>query len=323
MVQDEIAKAVVSKLRINLLGVIPEVRKTKPEVYSLYLQGNHFLSLQGEENVDKALTALHQALAIDPDYAPAWVSLDWAYASQMFANPAAREEFRVPRIEAIERALAIDENLASAWSALAYQRKFYDSDWNGAQIAIEKALRLEPNNAGVIGAAASIASSSGQLLDAIELYETAALLDPLKLDNLMALGRGYLRVGRIDDAFDAYNRVRAISPDRPLLNLFIGRAYMMQGDLENALLETEKSKDVFFYRHQKANILFMMGRETEAQALVNELLETSADAVPGAMATRHLRGWIEHTSKTMQDRTLFWGIYIGGSSQVTRVTRFL
>ena len=28
----------------------------------------------------------------------------------------------------------------------------------------------------------------------------------------------------------------------------------------------------------------MMGRETEAQALVNELLETSADAVPGAMA---------------------------------------
>lgn len=284
-VQDEIAKAVVDELRIKLLGTMPEGRKTDPEAYSLYLQGNYFLNLRDEENLDKALAALKQALAIDPDYAPAWVSLELAYAYQMLADPAAREEFWALRTEAIERALAIDENLASAWATLAYQRKFYDSDWHGAQIAIEKALRLEPNNAGIIGSAASIASTSGRFSEAIEQFERVVSLDPLNLSSLMALGRRYLVVGRIDDAFDALERVRAINPDYPGLSFVSGRVYMMRGDLENALLETEKKPDEFYYRHQKANILYLMGRETEAQTLIKELLETSADDVPGAMAT--------------------------------------
>jgi tetratricopeptide (TPR) repeat protein len=194
------------------------------------------------------------------------------------------EELRAPRIEAIERALAIDENYAYAWAALAYQRMFFDSDWHGARIAIEKALRLEPNNADVIGAAAYLASSSGRLPEALELYEKAVSLDPLNLENLAELGGRYLRVGRIDDAFDVLDRVRAINPDYYRLSGALANAYITRVDLENAMLETEKSPDTFFYRHRKAHILYMMGKETEAQILINELLETSADDVPGAMA---------------------------------------
>lgn len=291
VVQDEIAKAVVDELRINPLGIMPEVRKTDPKVYSLYLQGNYFMNLGGEENLEKAFAALRQALAIDPDYAPAWVSLQLAYGFQLRAMPAAREEILALQSEAIERALAIDENLASAWAALAYQRNHFDLDWHGAQIAIEKALQLEPNNVNVIGPAASIASTFGRLSEAIELFEKNVSLDPLRLSSLMALGRRYLRVGRIDDAFDAFDRVRAINPDYPGLSLVLGRVYMMRGDLENALLETEKTPDEFYYRHQKANFLYLMGKEAEAQTLINELLETSADQAPRAMASVYaLRG---------------------------------
>ena len=210
--QDEIAKAVVDNLRITLLGTMPEVRKTETEVYSLYLQAGYFLRLDGLGNLEKAVALLRQALAIDPDYAPAWVRLDWAYQSLSYTNPAAREDYRAPRIEAIERALAIDENDAYTWAALAYQKTFYDSDWHGARIAIEKALRLEPNDVDVIGAAAWVASATGRLPEAIELYEKAVSLDPLHPGNLAELGRLYLRVGRIDDAFDAFDLVRAIRP---------------------------------------------------------------------------------------------------------------
>ena len=284
VIQDEIAEAVVAELKIKLLGTLPEVRETDPEVYSLYLQASYFNNLEGTENREKALAALKQALAIDPDYAPAWVSLNYTYESQTLAEPARREEFRAPRIEAIERALAIDENLASAWAALAYQREYYDSDWDGARIAVEKALRLEPNNASVISAAAWVASSSGRLSEAIELNEKTVSLDPLTFYNQLELGRRYLQVGRIDDAFDAFHRVRTLNPDLPGLGLLFGRVYMLRGDLENALLETDKSPDEFFYPHQKATVLYMMGKETEAQTLLNELLETSADLAPGAIA---------------------------------------
>jgi len=282
--QDEIAKAVVDNLKITLLGTMPGVRKTDPEVYSLYLQGNYFIRLGGEENLEKAVALLNEALAIDPDYARAWVSLDWAYESLSFSKPAAWEELRALRTEAIERALAIDEDYAYARAALAYQKTFYGTDWHGARIAIEKALRLEPNDADVIAAAAWLASSTGRLPEAIELYEKAISLDPQHVGNLEELARRYLRVGRIDDAFDVYDWLRALNPDNRYLGIIIGRFYILQGDFENALLETEKSPDAFFYPIQKAHILYMMGKETEAQTLINELLETYADDAPGAIA---------------------------------------
>jgi len=67
VIQDEIAKAIVAELKVNLFGTMPVVRKTDPEVYSLYLQGNYFGSLRGAENLEKAVVALKQALAIDPE----------------------------------------------------------------------------------------------------------------------------------------------------------------------------------------------------------------------------------------------------------------
>jgi len=284
-IQDEISSDVVEQLKVTLLGTMPEVRKTDPEVYSLYLQAGYILRIGSVENLEKAVAVLKQALAIDPDYAPAWVRLDWAYESLMYASQTAREEYRAPRIEAIERALAIDENHAYAWAALAYQRMFYDSDWHGARIAIENALRLDPNDADIIGAAAWLASATGRLPEAIELLKKAVSLDPLNPYNLRFLGQCYMRVGRIDEAFDKFDWVRALNPDYFGLNSDFSEIYMMRGDLENALLEIEKSPDLFFYRIQKATILFMMGKEAEAQILINELLETTADDAPGLMAT--------------------------------------
>ena len=127
-------------------------------------------------------------------------------------------------------------------------------------------------------------------------------------------------VGRIDDAFDVLDQVRAINPDYYRLSYASARAYIASGDLENAMLETEKDPDWFFYRHQKAIILYMMGKETEVQTIINELLETSADDVPDAMAEVYAwRGegdsafeWLERAYEQDQPNTyvflgsLFW-----------------
>jgi adenylate cyclase len=285
--QDEIAASVVEALKVSILGAIPTQQKTDPEVYALYLQGRFFNAQRDDESVQKALTALKQALAIDPNYAPAWVELNFTYFS-LGSNGTLSfaESSRLAR-SAVDRALAIDSNYAPAWGARAYLLRTFDKDWAGAQAAIERAIELEPNNALVLGSAASIASTFGRLPEAIELFEKSALLDPLNLPGLRALGRRYLRVGRIDDAFDAFDRVLAINPDFPGMKTVLIRAYMLRGDLEKALLETEKNPDAFYYRHQKANILYMMGKETEAQTLINELLETSAVNFPDAMATTY------------------------------------
>ncbi len=283
--QDEIAASVVEALKVSILGAIPTQQKTNPEVYVLYLQAKFFNAKRDGESVKKALTILKQALAIDSNYARAWVELNITYTLLVRNGTLSTTEGGRLARTAVDRALAIDSNLGSAWAARAYLMKTFDKDWTGAQAAIEKALRLEPNNGSVIDSAASIASTFGRLPEAIELFEKGVSRDPLDLPGLLVLGRRYLRVGRIDDAFDAFNRVRVINPDYHGLSLLFGRAYMMRGDLENALLETEKDPDQFYYRYQKANFLYMLGKETEAQTLINELLETTADKAPRAMAT--------------------------------------
>jgi TolB-like protein/Tfp pilus assembly protein PilF len=282
--QDEIAASVVAALKVSILGAMPTQQETNPEVYALYLQGKFFNDRRSDESVQKALTALKQALAIDPNYAPAWVELNITYFSLgQNGTLSFAESARLAR-SAVDRALAIDSNLASAWAARAYLLRTFDQDWAGAQAAIERAIELEPNSPNVIGSAASIASTFGRLPEAIELFEKDVLLDPLNLTGLRALGRRYLRVGRIDDAFDTFDRVLAIKPDYRGMNNLLIRAYMMRGDLENALLKIEENPDSFIYRHAKASVFYQMGKETEAQTLINELLETSADEVPRFMA---------------------------------------
>lgn len=80
-VQDDVAAAVVDALRIELMTEPPRLRETDAEVYSLYLQGKYLMMPPrgGKENLEKAVSIFEQVLAIDPDYAPAWVGLSWAW----------------------------------------------------------------------------------------------------------------------------------------------------------------------------------------------------------------------------------------------------
>jgi len=285
VVQDEIAKAVVDELKINLLGAMPVGRTTDPEVYSLYLQGKYFRNLRGEENLEKAVAAFKQALAIDPDYAPAWIGIQVAYSLQANYSQRPEEETRALAMEAVERALAIDENMASAWAGLAYLKRSSEWDWQGARVAINKALKLEPNNADVLPAAASLAGTFGRLSESVELFERNVELDPLRLGSLRALGIRYRNVGRFDDAFETFRRVQALNPNYPGIHDDLGGTYLMSGDPKNALVEVEKSSPGQFHSYLLTLIHSDLGKEAKARSMIDELLETSAHDFPLAMAS--------------------------------------
>ncbi len=76
-IQDEIGQAVVSGLKVTLLGASPAFKETSPEVYTLYLQGKYLITPpQGTtDDIERAVSAFKEALTIDPDYAPVWTGL--------------------------------------------------------------------------------------------------------------------------------------------------------------------------------------------------------------------------------------------------------
>lgn len=283
-IQDEIAAAVVDGLKLSLLGTIPESRNTDPEVYSLYLQGKYFNSLRGEENLEKAVMAFEQALAIDPDYAPAWVGISWSYELQTRFRFRTQAQGVALAQEAAERALELDNNMALAWATVAFLKKSYEWDWQGAKAAMDKALQLEPNNADVIGGAASLASTLGQLAKSIELFERTVTLDPLGLAGLIALGNRYSADGRYDEALEMYYRVLTLNPEYPWVRGNIVLNYLRQDDHERVLAELEKLPDNPRSQSIKASTLFALGEEIKSRVITDQLLETSAQEYPLLMA---------------------------------------
>ena len=75
-VQDEIARTVVEKLKVKLLGqpVAPLVKvpTTNLEAYNLLLEGRHHVNRVSAAGFDRAIECFERALAIEPDYAPAY-----------------------------------------------------------------------------------------------------------------------------------------------------------------------------------------------------------------------------------------------------------
>ena len=179
-------------------------------------------------------------------------------------------------MKAARQALELDPDYACALSSLGYLKRTYEWDWTGAQEAIDKARLLEPNNSNVMGSAASLANSLGQSEKAIALFEKKVSLDPLSLPGLRALALSYSKVGRYKDAIELLERVLTINPDYPTARRDIGIVYLRKGDFDQALEELEQAPAASINDFYRANILFRAGRESEAQALFDQLINTSA-----------------------------------------------
>jgi len=289
VVQDEIAAAVVRGLKVPLLGELPEQRPTNPEVYTLYLQGNYLNQLGGSENNQRAMQALKQALAIDPEYAPAWSSLQYSYSGLVRYGELPRDEGIALAMQALDKALEIDDQLVSAWAGIAWVKKSYFWDWQGARAALEKALKLEPNNPTVIGAAASLASTLGELDKAIELFERNVESNPLGLNPLFALATRYVAVGRHVEARTLYERVLALNPEHSSARTRIAGTYLHDDQPEEALAKLTGLPDGATFRLIKAAALFDMGEAQKAQMALDDFLQSPRPA--GPTSTAYIYAW--------------------------------
>ncbi len=166
-IQDEIAAAVVAQLKVTLLGEAPKVAATNPDAYSLYLEGRHLGLLGTAEGYERSRTLLARALAIDPEYAAAWVDLARGYFNEIALGLRSREEGAALALETTERALAIDPDFGPAHASLGSWSMHHGHDLAAAARHYERALALDPAHLPTIGNAAILVYALGRLETAI------------------------------------------------------------------------------------------------------------------------------------------------------------
>ena len=278
-VEDEIAKAIATKLRVQLTGGAGQplvVDSTNnPQAHELYLRGLALLAARGPGLLE-ARDSFQKAVNLDTGYAQAWGAL----AVTEFLLPSyGLESFdaALPKAEsAAQRALSIDPNTASAYIAVGLAEGLR-SRWPEADQAFRRALVLAPGDAEAVNQYAQFLSSIGQLEPSLREIERAQQLDPLS-PIIGVIHAGVLASLRRDAAAEAQIKsVIAAHPDFAAAHTWAAVQYIdrkMYSEAEAELRSSAKLNG----QNEDVKALLARGMADPAQraAAVNSL-ETSPD----------------------------------------------
>jgi adenylate cyclase len=203
-VEDEIAKAIATQLRVQLTGGAGQplvVDSTNnPQAHELYLRGLTLLAARGP-GLREASDLFQQAVKLDAGYAQAWGALA---ITELLLPSYALDSFEaaLPRGEAAaQRALSLDPNTASAHIAVGIANTMRGR-WPEADQALRRALALAPGDAEAVNQYAQFLSTIGQLEPALREIERAQQLDPLS-PIIGVIHSGVLAGLRRDEAAEA------------------------------------------------------------------------------------------------------------------------
>jgi TolB-like protein/Tfp pilus assembly protein PilF len=272
-VQDEIAAKVAERLRVSLLGTATRTKPTDPEAYALFLQGRQLGRQRTADGFERSVEVLKEALAIEPDYAPAWAELARVYSTQAGSGVRLFDDGYGLAREAANRALTIDPAYAPAIAHLGLVAMANDGDLAAAARYYQRALSLTPTDTDIIADAATLLQSLGRLQEAIALKEYATARDPVNPRGHHNLGNAYRWAGRWDEAVERYSAALSLSPGYIGAETGIGQALLGKGEAEAALeaigLESSKPWQLI----GSAMALFALGRRAESDAALADLVD--------------------------------------------------
>jgi adenylate cyclase len=278
-VEDEIAKAIATKLRVQLTGGAGQPLVTdstnNPQAHELYLRGLTLLAARGP-GLREARDLFQQAVKLDASYAQAWGALA---ITELILPSYGLDSFDavLPRAEsAAQRALSLDSNTASAYVAVGLANVFR-CHWPEADQAFRRALVLAPGDAEAVNQYAQFLSTIGQLEAGFREIERAQQLDPLS-PIIGVIHAGALASLRRDDVAEAQiKKVLAAHPEFAAAHAWAATQYIdrkMYPEAESELRSFGKLQG----QNGDAKALLVSGMADPAQraAAVNSL-ETSPD----------------------------------------------
>ena len=244
--QGELARTVADEIRI---GITPQqksrlsaTRQINPEAYDAFVQGRFHWNERSPKELRLAISYFQQAIAKDPDFAPAYAGLADSYALLATMKAQRPGEVMPKAKDALLKALAIDDSLAEAHTSLAWIMEVFDWDWSGSDKEFRKAMALNPNDATVHHRYAIHLAAMGNLPQALFEMRVARRLDPLSPVIMTSTGWVLLRARLPDQAAVECRKALDLDPKFVRGHLCLGEAYEQKHDLNQAAAEFLQGK---------------------------------------------------------------------------------
>ncbi len=241
-VEGEIAATIARTLRVKLSGEekakLARTATSDPEAYRLYLKGRGYL-VGTQQEMDKSIDLLQQAVARAPNYALAHADLAEAYTRQAFLRGSGRKEPLEKASASVKRALELDPDLAEAHTALGLVRFFFEWDWAGAEAELRRAVELNPGSSAVHEEYGGFLTAMGRLDEGLARSREAARLDPLSLGPAHDIGFNAIVRGDYEQAAAAFAKTIEIDPNWTWGYIKLARALAYQKKCPESLEQSE------------------------------------------------------------------------------------
>ncbi|HVN43481.1 MAG TPA: hypothetical protein VMT50_11905 [Steroidobacteraceae bacterium] len=245
-VQDEIAQAIVSNLRIQLapgeqkLAAREKVPTQNLEAYQLYLQGRAVWKRRGADNLRRAIDLYQAALGRDPGFARAHAALASAY---VVLPGYTRQE--------------------------GDEQKFYQL----AEVSARQALAVDPNIGEAHAVLAQISAGRGDLLDAESGFFFAISLEPNEATPHQWYSLLLQKVGRLGAALTQARRAQELDPGSAIIAANLAEVYLASGNDDQALHFAKLAEQLGLGEHHhgvEASVALRRGQWPQAKRLLDE-----------------------------------------------------
>lgn len=264
-VQDDIAAAIVDKLRIELapqeqaLAMRDKAPTQNVEAYELYLQGRAAWKRRGEENLRNAIDLFQRAVGLDPSFARAHAAIAAAYVVLPGYTPEQGDERELlPMAEtSARRALSLDPKIGEAHAVLA-----------------------------------QINSERGDLLDAESGFFFAISLEPNEATPHHWYSILLGKVGRIELAMEQARRAYELDPTSPIIAANLAGVHLVRGEDEQALRYSKLAADLGLNDKQNgvgASVALRRGNWDEARRLLESQANLPEPLRP--LVRRYVDAW--------------------------------
>jgi len=284
--QSEVARAIAEEVQAKLTpqerARLARARPVNPAAHEAYLKGRHHWARATEESVRKSIEYFAEAIAKDPNYAPAYAGLSDAY--NQLANPILEivpQGEIIPRVKAAAtKALELDETLAEAHISLGRIKFYFDWDWVGAEKSFRRAIELNPNYPYAHYVYALLLSAVGRHSEAIQEATRALESDPVALLVNGVAGLIYCFARQFGTAEEQLRKTLQLDPNFMFAHWILGGLCLLpMGRYDEAIVELQKSiavsENVAHPRGLLGYAYAKVGRKDDALRVLDELEELS------------------------------------------------
>jgi TolB-like protein len=275
-VQQEIANAVASSLKVTLLGaderpVATQATKNS-EAYNAYLQGNFYFQRRNFADYARAVGFFDKAIQLDPQYALAYAKRSEAWTLIGDLKGQGPKEAWVNAKRDAEKAIALDPSAAETHAALGWVRFF--TEWKFAEglSELKRAKELSPANPTANDLLARVIVYLGRLDEAENQGRQAVELDPLASAPKNNLARILWYEGKLDEADAVARKAAELQPNSASSRRWQVLVAIQRGDKETALREAQLEPDESYRRFELAVAQYARGDRTAADAALADLI---------------------------------------------------